>query len=450
MNQSGLFPPDFLWGAATSAYQIEGSPSADGAGASIWHRFSATPGRVENGDTGDIACDHYRRYPEDVALMRSLGLRAYRFSIAWGRILPTGTGALNEAGIDFYSRLVDALLEAGIEPWPTLYHWDLPADLDDRGGWLNPDIAGWFADYTAVVVRRLGDRVRSWMTVNEPWVVADAGYLHGVHAPGRAGPYEAARAAINLLRSHGRSVAAARAAGAARVGLVVNLAPKHPASESEEDKAAAVRGDAYMNRQYLDPVFLGSFPEELPAIYGPGWPGASAAELALMRAPIDFLGINYYTRNLVRRDPARPPVCEGEVRNPRAEYTTTGWEVYPDGLTEILRWVAGRYPTIDLYVTENGAAFADPPTADSEPLSDPRRVAYYRAHLLAARRAIAAGVPLRGYFAWSLLDNFEWACGYSKRFGLVHVDFATQRRTMKASGLFYRDVIASNGGALDA
>lgn len=439
------FPADFLWGAATAAYQVEGSPLDDGAGASIWHRFSHTPGRVAGGDTGDVACDHYRRFREDVALMRELGLGAYRFSIAWARVLPEGTGRVNQRGLDFYRRLVDALSEAGIAPVATLYHWDLPAALDDRGGWLNRDVAGWFAEYAETCYRALDDRVELWATLNEPWVVADGGYLQGTLAPGHINLFEAPRAAHHLLLAHAAAVNAYRAAGRGRIGLVVNLEPKHPVSDRPEDLAAAARADAYMNRHYLDPVFLGRYPEELAEVYGMGWQDAPAGDLEAIRAPLDWLGVNYYTRNVVRHDPGCRPAAASRVRQARSTHTETDWEVYPDGLEEILRWVAGRYGPVPLYVTENGAAFYDPPRPDGGRVEDPLRVAYLREHLRAVARAIEGGVDVRGYFAWSLLDNLEWSHGFSKRFGIVHVDFATQERTPKASARYYAEIARSRG-----
>jgi beta-glucosidase len=441
------FPDGFLWGSATSAYQVEGSPLADGAGPSIWHRFAHTPGWVHDGGTGDVACDHYRRYRDDVALMRGLGLSAYRFSIAWGRVLPEGRGRVNAKGLDFYSRLVDALLEHGVQPFVTLYHWDLPAALDDLGGWLNRDIAGWFAEYANVLFRALDDRVRFWATLNEPWVIADGGYLYGVLAPGHKNLFEAPIVTHNLLRAHAAAVQAYRAEGRHSVGLVVNLEPKVPASESREDLAATARSEAYMNRQYLDPVFLGSYPEELSEIFGEAWPEVPAADLAAIRQPVDFLGINYYSRGVMRHDPAVWPIRAGRVRQPGSTYTELDWEVYPAGLTDTLTWVRQRYGDVPLFITENGAAFHDPPTAEGG-VHDPLRVAYLREHLRAAHRAIAQGVDLRGYFVWSLLDNFEWSHGTSKRFGIVHVDFATQRRTPKDSARFYAEVVRTNGAAL--
>jgi beta-glucosidase len=444
-----LFPEDFVWGAATSAYQVEGSPLADGAGPSIWHRFARTPGRIEDGTTADVACDQYRRYRQDIALMRQLGLGAYRFSIAWGRILPAGRGRINQAGMDHYARLVDALLEHGIQPCVTLYHWDLPAALDDRGGWVNPDSASWFADYATAVFGALGDRVPMWATLNEPWVVVDAGYLHGTHAPGHRSAFEATLAAHNLLRAHGAAVQAYRGIGRQRIGIVVNLEPKDAASDSPADQAATARADAAMNRWYLDALFHGRYPDELAEVFGEAWPRFDPTEFEAIRAPVDFLGINYYKRGVVRADPTAFPVGAQSVPQPDAMHTETGWEVHPASLTRVLCWVRDRYGDLPLYVTENGAAFYDPPSPVRGRVEDPLRVEYYRTHLQAVRAARGRGVDVRGYFAWSLLDNVEWACGYTRRFGLVHVDFATQERTVKSSGAFYRDVIRSRGAALD-
>ena len=443
------FPASFLWGAATSAYQVEGSPLADGAGPSIWHRFAHTPGRVSDDDNGDIACDQYRRYAEDAALMQRLGIRAYRFSVAWGRVLPEGRGKLNENGLGYYDRLVDALLARGISPAVTLFHWDLPAALDDRGGWLNPDIAHWFADYASVVIRRLDDRVKLWATLNEPWVVTDGGYLHGLLAPGHRNRFEAPIATHNLLRAHGAAVQAYRTLGKHQVGIVVNLEPKYAASDTDEDGAATARAHAYMNRQYLDPVFLGRYPRALEEIFGDAFPRWPAGDLALIRQPIDFVGINYYTRSVTRFDADAWPLRASIVPQRRATYTETGWEVYPRALTDTLTWVSRRYGNPPIYVTENGAAFFDPPVVQGDRLPDPLRVDYLHTHLRAVHDAIAAGADVRGYFAWSLLDNLEWSLGYSKRFGLVHVDFQTQKRTLKDSAHFYARVIASHGRALD-
>jgi beta-glucosidase len=444
------FPRDFLWGAATAAYQIEGSPLADGAGESAWHRFAHTPGRTANGETGDVACDHYRRAPEDVGLIARLGLGAYRFSVAWGRVLPEGTGAVNRAGLGFYDRLVDLLLERGITPMVTLYHWDLPAALDDRGGWCNPDIARWFAEYAAVMFRALGDRVPMWVTLNEPWVVADAGYLRGVHAPGHRSIYEAPRAAHQLLRAHAGAVRVFRAGGhPGRIGLVVNLEPKDPASDAPADLEATARAEAYMNRQYLDPVYLGAYPAELPAIFGDAWPAFPDPEMEEIREPGDFLGVNYYTRGVMRHDDANPPVRASHVPQAHALRTETGWEVHPESLLRILRWVRERYGPVPLYVTENGAAYRDPPTAIDGRVDDPLRVDYLRTHLRAVRQARREGIDLRGYFVWSLLDNYEWASGYAMRFGMVHVNYATQVRTPKSSAFAYRAIRETRGAALD-
>jgi beta-glucosidase len=380
--------------------------------------------------------------------MRRLGLTAYRFSISWSRVLPAGTGAVNAKGVDFYRRLADALLEAGIQPVATLYHWDLPAALDDRGGWLNRDSARWFADYAAAAARALGTRVAMWATLNEPWVITDGGYLRGGLAPGHRSLFEAPIASHNLLRAHGAAVDSLRAeAGSSRIGLVVNIEPKHSASESDADRAAARRSDAYMNRQYLDPAILGCHPEELPAIFGEAWPRNADADLDAMRRPIDFLGVNYYTRGVMRHDDAAWPVRAERVCQPGL-HTEMGWEVYPDGLAETLLWVRGRYGQIPLYVTENGAAFADDVPAGDADVSDPLRAAYLRDHLRAVHRAIAGGADVRGYFVWSLLDNFEWSEGTSKRFGLIRVDYETQKRTAKTSARLYGRIISSHGESL--
>jgi beta-glucosidase len=453
MSDSYRFPDDFLWGAATSAYQIEGSPTADGAGRSMWHRFSHTPGNTWLDQTGDVACDHYRRYKDDVAIMSELGLNAYRFSVAWGRILPQGTGAVNKKGVDFYSRLVDELLAKGIKPNVTLYHWDLPEALDDRGGWLNREIADWFCDYAVTMFDALGDRVEMWSTLNEPWVVTDGGYLSGVLAPGHSNLFEAPIATHNLLRAHGAAVERFRSTKAAKkgkIGLVVNLEPKYPASQSPEDLAAVQRGDAYMNRQYLDPVFLGEYPAEMRDIFGEAWPEWSEDDMRRIKQPIDFLGVNYYTRRVERDHPDYLPLRTRHVPQPQHTTTDTHWEVFPDALTRVLLWVNERYGAgkLPIYITENGAAFYDPPHTIDGRIEDPLRVEYYRQHLRAAHRAMSQGVNLRGYYAWSLLDNYEWAHGYSKRFGIVHVDYETQQRTIKSSGRYYSSVIRSKGEIL--
>ena len=442
------FPSDFLWGCATSAYQIEGSPLADGAGPSVWHRFSHTPGRVQDGDTADVTCDHYRRWQSDVDLMHSLGLNSYRFSIAWGRVLPEGTGRINSAGLDFYERLVDRLLSRGIQPMVTLFHWDLPAALDDRGGWLNRDIAQWFAEYADVMFRRLDDRVKYWTTLNEPWVVADGGYMQGVLAPGHRNVFEAPRAAHHLMMAHGAAVQAYRATGRNKIGLVVNIEPKYPASQSDADHAATRRAEAYMNRQYLDPALLGSYPEELHEVFGEAWPKWPDADLQLIKQPLDYIGVNYYTRAVVRSDPNAWPLKATTVKQKQQTHMETGWEVYPQGLLDALLWIRDKYGNPPVYITENGACFFDPPQVPGPVLEDPLRVDYLRKHITAVHTAIQRGADVRGYFAWSLFDNFEWAFGFSKRFGIVHVNYETLERTLKTSAHFYSKVIASNGTAL--
>ena len=449
MSAARPFPENFLWGAATSSYQVDGSPLADGASPGIWHRFSHSPGRTLNGWTGDIACDHYRRWRDDVALMKTLELGAYRLSLAWTRLLPDGTGRVNRAGLDFYSRLIDALLAAGIRPMVTLYHWDMPAALDDRGGWLNPDSPRWFGELADVAIKALGDRVDLWCTINEPWVVVDAGYLYGVNAPGHRNVYEAPIAAHHLLLAHGEAVRACRAAASrAQVGLVVNLEPKEPASDRAEDVRVTQLADAYMNRQYLDAVYLGRYPDEMRTLFGDAWPEWPAEDFKRLGEPFDFLGINWYTRALTRFDPALAPIGAARVVPPGATVMETGWEVHAPSLTRTLTWVRERYGDVPIYITENGAAFTDVSPDAAGHIADPLRIAYLRDHLGAVHAAMRAGVDVRGYFAWSLLDNFEWASGYSKHFGITHVDFETQARTIKDSGWYYRDVIRTRGGVL--
>jgi beta-glucosidase len=435
------FPKGFLWGAATSSYQIEGSPLADGAGIGTWHRFTHTPGRTLNGDTGDVACDHYRRWAEDVEIMARLGLNTYRFGLAWTRILPNGRGRVNPKGLDFYSRLIDALLAKNIQPMVTLYHWDLPAALDDRGGWTSPDMPDWFADYAEAAFRAFDDRVPLWCTLNEPWVINDGGYTHGVNAPGHRSWFEPPIVTHRLLLSHAAAVERYRSTGRHSIGIVADLEPKEPASDSPEDIAATERDDAYKNRQYLDPVFGRPYPESMKTMFGEAWLDWPSEDYARIRAPIDFLGVNYYQRRIVRHDPAAWPSLASPTHVPGAIYTETGWETHAPSLTKTLLWVKERYGDIPIYITENGAAFPDPPSAVGGHVDDPLRVRFLEEHLAAAHDAIEQGVDLRGYYAWSLLDNFEWASGFSKRFGIVHVDFETQRRTVKASGEWYREFI---------
>ena len=421
---------------------------ADGAGPSIWQRFSHTPGKTLKGDTGDIACDHYHHFLEDIDLMRQLGMQAYRFSIAWGRILPNGIGAVNKAGLDFYDRLVDALLEAGISPMSTLYHWDLPQALDDRGGWLNPDIAKWFGDYAELVFNCLDDRVKHWITLNEPWVISDHGYLHGTHAPGHTSLNEAAIASHNLMSASAEAVRRYRSVGKHQIGLAVNIEPKYPVSQKPEDLAATQRADAYMNRQYLDPALLGEYPAEMEEWFGDAWPVRPADEADKLNEPLDFVGINYYTRAVTRHAPEAWPLQTATVRQPQSTYSETGWEVYPQAFADVLNWVKDRYDNPVVYITENGSAFYDPPTAESDRIDDPLRQSYLRSHIRAVYNAMLDGCDIRGYFAWSFMDNFEWAHGFSKRFGLVHIDYETLQRTPKESAKLYRNIIQSHGGCL--
>lgn len=440
------FPEGFLWGVATSSYQIEGAWNEDGKGPSIWDVFSHTQGKIADGSTGDVACDHYHRWREDVALMKELGIKAYRFSVSWPRVLPQGRGPVNSKGLDFYDRLVDELLKNGIEPFLTLYHWDLPQALQDFGGWVNRDIAKWFADYAAVVARRLGDRVRWWATHNEPWVVAWIGHGWGEHAPGLRNPRCALQVAHHLLLSHGLAVEVLRDAtgGAARIGIVLNLTSVHPASDTAEDHAAAHRADGFSNRWFLDPLFWGSYPKDLWEGFGPMVPEVHPGDMACISRRLDFLGVNYYTRAVVAHDAQGGPLQVKSVRPEKSAYTEMGWEIYPQGLYELLIRLHRDYKPATIIITENGAAFADVVSADGR-VHDQPRIDYLRDHLVQAHRAIREGVPLEGYFVWSLMDNFEWAHGYTKRFGLVYVDFSTQRRIPKDSALWYRDVIAANG-----
>lgn len=442
-----IFPESFLWGAATSAYQIEGQPLADGAGPSIWHRFAHNPGRIANGDSGDLACDHYHRYRDDIALMSELGLGVYRFSIAWGRVLPEGRGRVNQPGLDFYRRLIDTLLEHGIQPMPTLYHWDLPCALYDRGGWLAPDSPGWFADYAELVFRALDDRVPIWITLNEPWITAMLGHLDGSLAPGHRDLFEAPQVAHHQLLAHAAAVAVYRGVGRHQIGIALNLEPQHPATPSDADRAAATRQDLILNRWFLDAVLCGRYPDELPGLFGPAWPEGAELELVGAGIQTDFVGVNYYSRGLVSAAHQAPAPYVSRVPPDPSRVTAMGWEIHPPGLTEILCRLKDDYGNPPVYVTENGAAFADPPPLDGE-IADPERIDYLRTHIRAAHDALRAGVDLRGYLVWSLLDNFEWAEGYAKRFGIIGVDHQTQQRIPKQSARFYREVIRSRGASL--
>ncbi|MDQ3539290.1 MAG: GH1 family beta-glucosidase [Chloroflexota bacterium] len=436
------FPDEFRWGVSTAAYQIEGAAQADGRGESIWDRFSHTPGKTLNGDTGDIACDHYQRWPNDIRIMQELGVNAYRFSIAWPRILPNGRGEVNEAGLAFYDRLVNGLQDAGIEPWITLYHWDLPQALEDEGGWANRDTVDAFAEYTDIVTRRLGDRVKHWITINEPWVVATMGYHWGVMAPGRQDLKESLAVAHSLLLAHGDAVEVVRRnVPDAQVGITLNLASIYPDTESDADHAAAKRVDGSTNRWFLDPVYRGSYPNDMLTTYGDALPEIRDGDFARIARPTDFLGINNYSPFYVKHDPDGLGGI-GMVER-EGERTAVDWLVEPKAFEELLVRVHDDYRPMAIYVTENGAAFEDERPIDGR-VRDPRRKAYIHDHILAARRAMDEDVPLAGYFVWSLLDNFEWAHGYSVRFGITYVDYASQERTIKESGRWYATVTRAN------
>jgi beta-glucosidase len=459
-----VFPAGFRWGVATAAYQIEGAVAEDGRTPSIWDTFSHTPGKIDGGETGDVAADHLHRYREDVALMRALGVQAYRFSVSWSRVVPGGRGAPSERGLDFYRRLVDELLRNGIRPVLTLYHWDLPQELEDAGGWPERDTAGRFAEYATVVARALGDRVDVWTTLNEPWCSAFLGYGSGVHAPGRTEPEAALRAAHHLLLGHGLAAQAVRAElPEAELSIALNLAAVRAASGSEADRDAARRIDGLANRLFLDALFRGRYPADVleDTLSVTDWSFVHEADAETIAQPLDVLGVNYYTPLLVAayggsgdRSLADGhaggagtawPGCDGvqfpEQPGPR---TAMGWKIDADGLHEIVARVAREQPGLPLMVTENGAAFEDR-IEDSGTIEDTARIGYVREHLSALHRAIEEGVELRGYFLWSLLDNFEWSYGYSKRFGIFYVDFETQERVPKASARWYRDVIRRNG-----
>jgi beta-glucosidase len=439
------FPESFHWGAATSAYQVEGAWNLDGRGESIWDRFAHTPGRIEDGSNGDVACDHYRRFAEDVALMGDLGLTSYRFSIAWPRVQPEGRGAFNPKGIDFYGRLVDALLAAGIRPMPTLYHWDLPVALEERGGWPNRDLAGWFSDYAHTIAEALSDRVSDWLVFNEPFVFTVMGYLTGMHAPGRKSFADCLRAThtVNLAQAEAsRAIRAARSD--ARISSAFSMSHIEPAGDSETDCAAAERYHRFANLWFLEPALLGRYPDAFLADLPREEMGIREGDLERCRADFDFIAINLYTRTRVACAPGDPylgalPAAPGE--GPR---TDMDWEVWPDALEELILRIHRDYDSPVIEITENGCAYDDGPDARGR-IADRRRIEYHRAHLAALGRAMQAGADVRGYHVWSLLDNFEWSHGYTKRFGLIHVDFASGRRRIKDSGHWYADVIRQRG-----
>ncbi len=441
------FPDNFLWGAATAAYQIEGAWNEDGKGESIWDRFSHRRYNVLNGDTGDVACDHYHRFEQDVELMKWLGLKTYRFSVAWTRVLPEGRGPVNSRGLDFYDRLVDSLLAANILPNATLYHWDFPQALQEEGGWPNRDSVDWFADYGRLVFDRLGDRVALWATHNEPWCAAFLGYGNGHHAPGLCDYTQAYQTVHHLLLAHGRAVQVFRQGGyKGQIGIVLN--PQHylPATESEEDRAACQRVYEQGVSLFLEPLCYARYPQALMDWLGPHRPKVQDGDLKLISQPLDFLGVNYYFTESVSQD------VDGGILKARSRpysapgwsQTDMGWGVNPAGLEAVLLDIKTKYGNPRLYLTENGCAFPDLLDADGA-IRDPARLNYLREHFLAAHRALEAGVDLRGYYVWSLLDNFEWAWGYARRFGLFHVDFASQRRAPKASAHWFADVIRRNG-----
>ncbi|MFD8565746.1 GH1 family beta-glucosidase [Streptomyces sp. NPDC059639] len=459
MSDLPVFPEGFVFGAATASYQIEGAANEDGRGPSIWDVYSHTPGRTDGGDTGDVACDHYHRYPEDVALLRDLGVESYRFSIAWPRIQPTGQGPANQKGLDFYSRLVDELLEAGIEPAATLYHWDLPQALEDRGGWRVRETAERFAEYTAIVAGHLADRVPRWITLNEPWCSAFLGYSVGRHAPGAQEGTPALAAAHHLLVGHGLAVKELRAAGVREVGITLNPDFNVPATDSDADRGAALRADTQHNLVWTDPILAGRYPASDEDTWGELITRQDFrldGDLDLIAQPLDFLGVNYYRPTLVADAPHREPDASLRTASdnryverswPDVRRNSMNWPVVPETFTQLLTGLKERYGDAlpPIHITENGTAEYDEVSADGA-VHDADRVTYLQEHLTALRTAMDAGVDVRGYYVWSLLDNFEWALGYAKRFGIVRVDYDTQERTPKDSYHWYRKLIEAHKG----
>ncbi len=435
-----VFPNDFVWGVAASAYQIEGAWNEDGRGESIWDRFSHTPGKTLNGETGDTACDHYHRYVEDVALMKELGVKAYRFSTSWPRVLPKGKGNVNSAGLDFYKRLVDELLQAGIEPWVCLHHWDLPQAIQDEGGWTNPTTIQYFADYAKLLAQELGDDVKRWIIFNEPRCIAWLGYLTGIHAPGMKDLQSAVEVSHHLMLAQGKAIQTLKDSdGSYIVGTVVDINAVHPVSDRQKDEEAAVNHDQFWNRWFIDPLFKGEYPLLAEKI------GLKPTkdEMSLIKQPLDFLGVNYYTRAIMAYD-ASVSVTQAMGAQKKTPTTEMGWEIYPRGLYEVLMRFRTEYGNPLLYVTENGAAFEDNVTRNDE-VQDDDRIAYLQDHIASVYRALKDGVNVKGYFTWTLMDNFEWAEGYSKFFGLVHTDRQSLKRTAKKSFHWYKDTIANNG-----
>ena len=442
------FPKGFIWGAVTSSYQIEGAWNEDGKGLSIWDTFVHQPGRIERGETADVAVDHYHRYPEDIALMQELGLKAYCFSISWPRVLPDGSGNANPAGLGFYDHLVDALLEKGITPYVMLYHWDLPQALQDKGGWTERSTVDAFAEYTHLMAKSLGDRIPFWVTHNEPMVSALAGHFLGEHAPGIQDPLQAFRAVHHLLLSHGVATQILRMElpSRAKIGIILNITPTYPAADSEEDRSAACRYDGIVNRLFLDPVFRAEFPPDMLELFSSMFQGVQSGDLQTIAAALDFVGLNYYTRAVIRHDLDEPLLHATQVYPHESEYSQM-WEIYPSGMYDMLTRIQEDYHPQEIYITENGVCVPDGVDFDGR-VRDERRIRYLRSHLAQVQRAIQDGVLIQGYFHWTLTDNFEWAYGYRMRFGLVYVDFATQKRMVKDSGHWYEQVIRNNG--LDA
>jgi len=434
-NTRGRAPADFIWGTATAAYQIEGSINVDGRGASVWDTFSHTPGKILDGTNGDIACDHYQRWRDDVALMARLGLSGYRFSVSWSRVQPMGAGAVNKFGLDFYEKLIDALLENHITPFVTLYHWDLPQALQDNGGgWLNRDTASRFADYAEIVTRRLGDRVKHWITLNEPFIQMYYGYVTGEHAPGLTDVRNALPVMHHMLLGHGLALQPIRSNVAdAQIGIAYSLAKVEPVTDHDADITIADHADAFINRIMLDPVLRGVYPDAISHLIPDGL--VQENDLRTISAPTEMIGVNYYLRLLVRAD-SKAPLGYSIVPPASKDLTAMGWEVYPEGLDYWLHRVAKDYPDHNVYITENGTAFPDEIGADDQ-VHDPRRLEYLRDHTRVALAALADGVPLKGYFLWSLMDNFEWAMGFMPRFGIIYTDYVTQRRVIKDSGHWY-------------
>ncbi|MFW6343121.1 MAG: GH1 family beta-glucosidase [Sediminispirochaetaceae bacterium] len=469
MKKQPQFPENFIFGAATASYQIEGAVDEGGRGPSVWDTFSHTPGKIKPGHNGDVACDHYHKFDEDIEIMDSLGVDAYRFSVSWPRLIPEGDGGVNEKGVDFYSRLVDSLLEHNISPWVTMFHWDLPQNLQDRfGGFSSPEIGDRFADYAELLVSRLGDRVKNWITLNEPWVYAVLGNLLGVHAPGKKSYRAAFSTAHNQLVAHGKAVQRLRGIDPeARVGITLNLMPVYPETDKTKDRRAANLADQFLNRLFLDPLFKGEYPEELWKKIALFRPKIEAGEMDLIGEKLDFLGINTYTREWARRSLKTPPLffdmtgmkgAEKDFVKDGVQYTSMGWEVFPEGMHQTLLRIKNEYGNIPVYITENGAAFEDTPVPEGEGdvyggeravspeekmlrVHDKKRISYLEEYTAKVAQAIDEGAEVRGYFVWSLLDNFEWAEGYNKRFGIVYVDYETQRRIIKDSGYWYRGFI---------